>query len=214
MPLVITCPKCSKRYQVADAAAGKQVRCQHCQTTFVAAAQAPAPTPSPLDPLAVSDPLGGADLARLPAATLPSTTPNPLGAPVRSPASSFYPPAPAAASFGVSNPSGGPTDNVMRMICGGMLAVSLLFILASIGIFAATGTVYLVVAAFAPLFVILGVAGLISPNVVRAIGKYGGHLHWHYKAVGYALMTLYFAILVLLLIGFFAFDFQPVRPGQ
>ena len=40
MPLVDSLPKCSKRYQVADAVAGKQVRCQQCQTAFVATAPA------------------------------------------------------------------------------------------------------------------------------------------------------------------------------
>jgi hypothetical protein len=61
---------------------------------------------------------------------------------------------------------------------------------------------------------ILGVAGLISPNVVRAVGKYGGHLPWQYKAVGWALMGLYFVILILLMVALFAAGFQPDRPGR
>jgi predicted Zn finger-like uncharacterized protein len=216
MPLVIHCPKCAKRYQVADATAGKQVRCQQCQTTFVAAAQAPAP--APLDPLGVNDPLAGADLSRLsaanlPAAALPSTTANPLGAPVRSAASSFYPAAPAAASTGVSNPSGGPTDAVMRMISGGMLAAGIIMVVGSIAMNAANQGVYLAVIGLAPLALILGTAGLICPNVVRAVGKYGGHLSWHYNAIGYGLLGLYFVILILLMVGLFMAGFRPDRPG-
>jgi predicted Zn finger-like uncharacterized protein len=220
MPLVITCPKCSKRYQVPDAAAGKQVRCQQCQTAFVAAAHAPAP--ALLAPLGVSDPLAGADLSRLPSANLPTAnlpaaTPlgnaNPLGAPVRSAAGGFYPAAPAAAATGISNPSGGPTDAVMRMVSGGMLAAGLIMVVGSIAMTAANQGVYLAVIGLAPLALILGTAGLISPNVVRACGKYGGHLPWQYKAIGYGLFGLYFVILILLMVGLFMAGFRPDRPG-
>jgi predicted Zn finger-like uncharacterized protein len=213
MPLVIHCPKCAKRYQVADAAAGKQVRCQQCQTTFVAAARAPAPAPAPLDPLGVNDPLGGANLSHLPAAAVPAASANPLGTPVKSTAGGFYPAAPTAASTGVSNPSGGPTDNVMRLISGAMLALGLVMTVGSLALNAANGTVYLAVIGLAPLCLILGIAGLISPNVVRACGKYGGHLPWQYKAIGYGLMGLYLVILILLMIGLFMAGFQPDRPG-
>lgn len=213
MPLVIHCPKCAKRYQVADAAAGKQVRCQQCQTTFVAAAQAPAPAPAPLDPLGVNDPLGGADLSRLPAAAVPAASANPLGTPVKSTAGSFYPAAPAPTASGISNPSGGPTDAVMRMVSGGMLAAGIIMVVGSIAMNAANQGVYLAIIALAPLALILGIAGLISPNVVRACGKYGGHLPWQYKAIGYGLMGLYLVILILLMIGLFMAGFQPDRPG-
>ena len=145
--------------------------------------------------------------------------PSPLGRcqPTRSPvgrlASSFYPPAPSGSSSGVSNPSGGPTDAVMRMVSGGMLAAGIVMVVASIAMNAANGSVYLAVIGLAPLALILGTAGLISPNVVRAVGKYGGHLSWHYKAVGYGLLGLYFVVLILLMVGLFAAGFQPDRPG-
>ena len=202
MPLVIQCPNCSKRYQVADAVAGKQVRCQQCQTAFVAAASAPAPAVAPLaphDPFGASDPLAGADLSQLPA--------------VASPLGRLSHPASPGGVAGVSNPSGGPTDTGMRLVSGAMLAVGILLVVASLAINAATGTVYLAVIGLAPLALILGTAGLISPNVVRAVGKYGGHLSWHYKAAGYGLLGLYFVVLVLLMIGLFLAGFQPDRPG-
>jgi predicted Zn finger-like uncharacterized protein len=209
MPLAIQCPKCSKRYQVADAAAGKQVRCQQCQTAFVAsatplAAAAPAPL-APPDPFAASDPLGRAN---------PLGSPNPLGTLPAAPTSGYYPAAPRPALGGVSNPSGGPTDAMMRLVSGGMLAMGVFITVGSIALLAATDSVYLFVVALAPLCIILGIAGLIDPNVVRAVGKYGGHLGWHYKAIGYALMGLYLVILILMLIAFFALGFQPDRPGM
>jgi predicted Zn finger-like uncharacterized protein len=197
MPLVIQCPKCAKRYQVADAVAGKQVRCQQCQTAFVAAVPAPA-----VAPLAPADPFGGSD----PLAKLPGVT-SPLGGQVL--ATNPYAPASPVSAAGVSNPSGGPTDAMMRVISGAMLAAGLVMVVATL----ATETVYLAIIALAPLALILGTAGLISPNVVRAVGKYGGHLSWHYKAVGYALMGLYLVVLILLLVGLFLAGFQPDRPG-
>lgn len=216
MPLQIQCPKCAKRYQVADAVAGKQVRCQQCQTAFVAAATPPAAAaaPAPLaapDPFAANNPLGNAN-------PLGSANPlgdsNPLGTLPAAPTSSFYPTAPRPSLGGESNPSGGPTDSMMRLASGAMLGLGIVIVVGSIALLAATDTVYLFVVALAPLCVILGIAGLISPNVVRAVGKYGGHLSWHYKAIGYALLGLYFVILILMLIAFFALGFQPDRPGM
>lgn len=215
MPLQIQCPKCAKRYQVADAVAGKQVRCQQCQTAFVAVATPPpAAAPAPLtlpDPFAANDPLGKANPL---GSANPLGASNPLGALPAAPASSFYPAAPRPSLGGVSNPSGGPTDAMMRLASGAMLALGVVIIVGSIALLAATDSVYLFVVALAPLCIILGIAGLIDPNVVRAVGKYGGHLSWHYKAIGYALLGLYFVILILMLIAFFALGFQPERPGM
>src|SRR5437762_12059918 len=38
MPLVTKCAQCQRPLQVPDSAAGKPVRCPHCQKVFVAAA--------------------------------------------------------------------------------------------------------------------------------------------------------------------------------
>src|SRR5688572_16766208 len=136
MPLVIHCPSCSKRYQVGDALAGKQVRCQQCGTTFAAVQALPSAAAAPVAaasaPLATSDPLAGLNLSSLPAAaptanfgsSNPLGTPpglggnSPLGNPVTmhggySPAGVWTP----ASAGDVSNPSGGPTDFVMRLVC-------------------------------------------------------------------------------------------------
>jgi hypothetical protein len=207
---------------VADAAAGKQVRCQQCQTAFVAAAPSPAPAAvAPLaapDPFAPRDPLGRAN-------PLGSSNPlgggsNPLGTLPGSSPANYYPAAPSSGlgggfggAGGVSNPSGGPTDAVMRMVCGGMLAGGLLMVAITVGMLAHDGSVYVALVALAPLAILLGIAGLISPNVVRAVGKYGGHLSWQYKAAGYAVLGVYFVILVVILIAMFTVGFQPDRPG-
>ncbi len=204
MTLVIHCPKCAKRYQIAEALAGKQVRCQQCQTAFVATPPPGVESPLPLDPLGFADPLAGSNLS--PLGTGPSLPAAPLG--------SSYPSAPHATRQGVSNPSGGPTDTTMRLVCGGMLAAGLILTIASLAMLAMEGTLYIAVVALAPLALILGIAGLISPDVVRACGKYGGHLPWQYKAVGYGLFAIYFVILALLLVGLFATGFQPDRPGR
>jgi predicted Zn finger-like uncharacterized protein len=204
MPLSISCPRCAKRYQVAETLAGKQVRCQQCGTTFVASAAA-----APLDPLA------GVDLGGLPPAPAPGlgAAANPLGKPAGSGSEAYAPAQNYGLQSSVTNPSGGPTDFGMRLVCAGMLAGGLLLLIINLVMQATTGTLYLALVAFVPLFLMLGVAGLISPNVVRAMGKYGGHLSWHYKAIGYGILGLYFVVLVALMVGLFAAGFRPDRPG-
>jgi hypothetical protein len=117
-------------------------------------------------------------------------------------------------AVGVSNPLGGPTDAMMRIVSGAMLAGGIVLIVGSMAMYATTGSFYLVAVALAPLALLLGTAGLISPNVVRAVGKYGGHLSWHYKAVGYGVLGLYFVILILLIVGLMLSGFEPDRPGR
>lgn len=41
MSQVVACPKCQKKYQVADAALGKQLKCPACQTIFIPANNRP-----------------------------------------------------------------------------------------------------------------------------------------------------------------------------
>jgi hypothetical protein len=58
---------------------------------------------------------------------------------------------------------------------------------------------------------LLGITGLISPNVVRAGGKFGGHLPWQYKAIFYALMGLWIVIAIAITVGLIAGGFRPER---
>jgi predicted Zn finger-like uncharacterized protein len=215
MSITIQCPNCAARYQVDDATSGKRVRCKQCANVFTATG---AEAAVPVAPLVSSDPfspLGGLDLAQLPA--LPASpqqqaATNPAwnaGFPAQPSLASAFP-----SSFGrTENPSGGPTDMQMRLVCAGMLVFGLILAIGSMILLANTGTVYLAAGVLIPLMIVLGIAGLISPNVVRAVGKYGGHLEWHYKALGYGALVLSFALMILLMIGFFMIGFEPDRPG-
>jgi predicted Zn finger-like uncharacterized protein len=205
MPLVIGCPKCGKKYQVGDNLAGKQVRCQQCSTAFVAAAQQPA-TPA-------ADPLADLSLASLPATSAPNPlgpAVNPLGAPT-----SPLGPAPAGASQsawkqqGVSNPSGGPTDKAMRLGSVAMVALGLFLFGINFVMDKTQGAIYLAPLFLAPLALILGIAGVINPNVVRAAGKYGGHLPWQYKAIGIGLVCLSLVITGLLVVMVIGGGYRP-----
>jgi predicted Zn finger-like uncharacterized protein len=195
MPLVIHCPNCASRYEVAEATAGKRVRCKQCQTVFTAEAEtlalAPLENNSPLDPL------GGVNLAQfpaLPAASAPRFSELPSQSAWPSPGS----------SGGTVRPLEGPSDTQMRLVCAGMIGMGLFLAIGSVIMHNINGTIYLAVIVLIPLMLVLGPAGLISPNVVRACGKYGGHLPWQYKAAGWGVMGLSFVLMILLGIGLLA----------
>jgi predicted Zn finger-like uncharacterized protein len=191
MALVVDCPHCAKRYRVDESVGGKRVRCQQCGNTFTAQSAASPPAPNP--------PAGDlwSELG------LPQTPPQPTMA-------SYHA---VAANAGISNPSGGPTDAQMRLVCCGMLALVVVVVLGSMVLEAAQGVVYLGILVLMPLMLVLGIAGLISPNVVRAAGKYGGHLPKHYKVAGWGVISLSFVLMILMFIGFFMAGFEPARPG-
>lgn len=130
-----------------------------------------------------------AEIAALPAA------PNPLGAAVAT-----RPGAPAIA---------GPSDAAMRLASAGLTVLGLVMLVATFVMDQSQGMIYLMPLAIAPLGLILGIAGLISPNVVRAAGKYGGHLSWHYKATAWALMGLCLVVTLLLLGWVLSSGYRP-----
>ena len=202
--MLIHCPNCAARYEVADATAGKRVRCQKCQSVFTAETAAP-PTLDPLSPSSSHDPFAGVNLAQfptLPAASAPRYSELPVQSPWPSPGS----------SGGFAPPPEGPTDTQMRLVSAAMLGLGLILAIGSVILHANTGTVYLAAVALIPLTVVLGIAGLISPNVVRACGKYGGHLPWTYKAAGWGLIGLSFVLMIALGFGLFSAGFQPDQP--
>jgi len=186
------------------------VRCQKCGTTFVAAADAPSPSLSAASP--PSDPLGGIDLAALPpmrSSPALGGAANPLGTPISSSLGSYSQTLRPAASSAVSNPLGGPTDTVIRLICGGgFLGGGLVLLAISAATNAARGMVYLTPLLLAPLLIVWGIAGLIAPNVIRGAGKFGGHLPWHYKAIFYGLMGVWFLIVIVMLVGLAASGYR------
>lgn len=200
MTLNIACGKCGKKYQVGDQLAGKQVRCQGCGTVFVAQppAQASVAELDPLDDLTLA-PLPAAPSSAFPNAVgLGGSSLNPLGSlPAKSTGTAWQP-------GDVSSPSGGPPDSTMRLISGGLVLAGCFLLAINYFLDRTQGAIYLAPVFLAPLALIMGIAGVISPNVVRAAGKFGKHLPWQYKAVGAGLMVLYLVVLVLLAMGLYS----------
>ena len=215
----LSCPSCQKPYQVPDTLAGKQVRCQKCAHVFVAAAP-PALEPllgadlPPLErelllPSETSARLAQAPLGSLTASTLGtphSTTGNPLG----------YDPI-CVGSFAPSYvgqeapPLGGPTDSQMRWGSAGSLALGVALAGLCLLTHMLGDGIYLWPLFIAPLLVLLGIAGLIDPNITRAVGKYGKHLPLHYKLIAWGLMAVWGLIVILLVIVMVNLGFRMGR---
>ena len=53
--------------------------------------------------------------------------------------------------------------------------------------------------------------GLINPNVVRAVGKYGKHLSLHYKLIAWGLMGVWGFIVILLVVVMVSLGFRAGR---
>lgn len=201
MSLSIQCSNCGAQYEVPDNTQGKRVRCKKCQHVFAAAGVTPvaAAPPSPLAASSQFDPLGGVDLSQFP--SLPTAT---------APKFSQLPAQPMwGSSGGPAGPPEGPTDTQMRLISAAMLGLGVILAVGSVMMHATTGSVYLAAVALIPLTMVLGTAGVISPNVVRACGKYGGHLPWQYKAAGWGLIGLSFVLMAVLMIAMFSAGFKP-----
>jgi hypothetical protein len=97
----------------------------------------------------------------------------------------------------------------MRLLCAGMTVLGLILLVATFVMDRTQGMIYLAPLALAPLALILGVAGAISPNVVRAAGKYGGHLPGHYKATAWGLMGLYVVVTLALVVWALSGGYRP-----
>jgi hypothetical protein len=214
MPISLSCPSCNKPYSVPDVLAGKQVRCQQCSHVFtVAPPQTLALQPTALDPLFGADlpPLGAPlpSAALLPAAGL-GTPLSPGGRPL-----GFAPPidpyAPSAYGGPAAPPLEGPTDFQFRMGSLAAIGIALLLIGICVGSYLFDGSVFLYPLLLAPLLVLVGIAGLIDPNVCRALGKYGTHLPFTYKLIACGLMGIWFVIVIILVIVMVNMGFKPGR---
>jgi predicted Zn finger-like uncharacterized protein len=221
MPISLSCPSCQKPYQVPETLAGKQVRCQKCSHIFTVAAAAPVLTPAAaarapaapaLDPLLADlPPLGPA----LPAATtLPAAglgTPlSPGGRPLG------YAPQPnpyAPPSFGgpTAPPLEGPSDTQFRLGAAAAVGLGLLLAAICVGTYLFDESVFLWPLFIAPLLILIGIAGLIDPNVCRALGKYGTHLPIHYKLIAWSLMGVWIVIVGILVVVMANMGFRPGR---
>lgn len=210
MPLSLNCPNCQKAYSVPDSLAGKQVRCQKCSHVFTVAAPPEPLRPVAIDPLAVAElpPLAGfgpaLSVGQNPLGTLPPA--NPLGyAPL--PASSFAP------SYGgpQAPPLEGPTDAQFRWGSAAAIAIGIALVGLCVISYVVDQSVFLYPLLLAPLLILLGIAGLIEPNVVRAVGKYGKHLPLHYKLIAWGLMGVWLVVLVIIVIAMVQLGFRPGR---
>ena len=97
----------------------------------------------------------------------------------------------------------------MRLLSAGMAVLGVVMLVATLVMDRTQGMIYLAPLALAPLSLIMGIAGVISPVVVRAAGKYGGHLSWHYKAAAWGLMGLCLVVTLLLLAWAVSRGFRP-----
>lgn len=211
MPISLSCPSCQKAYSVPDSLAGKQVRCKDCSHVFaVAAPQSAQVAPAVLQPLLAAElpPLGGygpsLPAGQNPLGTLPPA--NPLGyAPL--PAGSFAP------GYGgpQAPPLEGPTDAQFRWGSAAAIAIGIALIGLCVVSYLVDESVFLYPLLLAPLLILLGIAGLIEPNVVRAVGKYGKHLPLHYKLIAWGLMGVWLVVLVILVIAMVKLGFRPGR---
>ncbi len=93
----------------------------------------------------------------------------------------------------------GPSDNMMRLVSGGMILAGLVLMGVNHAKAVMDDEVYIIALILGPFALAFGVAGAISPNVVRAAGKYGKHLPSHYKwiagAVGLVALSIGFLLM-------------------
>jgi predicted Zn finger-like uncharacterized protein len=215
MPISLACPSCQKPYNVPDTLAGKQVRCQKCSHVFTVTAPQLAPLqPTALDPLLAGDlpPLGPA----LPsgAATLPSAGLGPPLSPGGRPLGYAPQPNPyASPSFGgpTAPPLEGPSDTQFRLGAAAAIGLGLLLAAICVGTYLFDESVFLWPLFIAPLLILIGIAGLIDPNVCRALGKYGTHLPMHYKLIAWSLLGVWLVIVAILVVVMVNMGFRPGR---
>ncbi|HUE73482.1 MAG TPA: hypothetical protein VMP01_21570 [Pirellulaceae bacterium] len=96
---------------------------------------------------------------------------------------------------------------------GSLAAIGIALLLGGIcvGSYVFDGSVFLYPLLLAPLLVLIGIAGLIDPNVCRALGKYGKHLPFTYKLIAGSLMAVWFVIVIILVIVMVNLGFKPGR---
>jgi hypothetical protein len=93
-----------------------------------------------------------------------------------------------------------------------MIGFAAALIIVSMLIQAFTGTVFLIVLGLVPLLFILGIAGLISPNVIRGMGQHGGHLPSHYKFIGWGVTGFSILLMIPIMILMYQAGFRTNVP--
>jgi len=170
----VSCEHCGRRYQVQPKMSGRAVKCKVCGHQFTI-------------PHAESSPLQES------AANMPIETgvPSPITSATNDAPNNNFPTA-----------SEGPSDKVMRLVAGGMIIGSMLLLGLNHATAVMNDEVYLFALALGPFALTLGIAGLISPNVLRAAGKHGKHLPLGYKstAAAFGLAGLLLCLLLVFVV--------------
>ena len=151
------CEQCGKTFAMRPELLGKRVKCAGCGNVFVVNEQ-PRNSPSTdvvLHPTEMAQP--------------ESPVPDVEGA--------------TESSLFHWDSERGPTDRQFRVGSLFVIAVTILGTLLVIS-FERFGIKGLVILALGPFVVFYGLAALVDPNIVRAVGKYGKHLSTRYKIIG------------------------------
>lgn len=98
-----------------------------------------------------------------------------------------------------------PSDKSLRLLSGALFGGGLLMLGANHAQSVMSNEVYPAALVLGPIVVMLGLAGLISPNLLRSAGKHGKHLPLHYKLIAAA-----FGVAGLLLGLLLAFVVYPM----
>lgn len=149
----VSCDKCGRGYRVKPELTGRAVKCKACGNQFT--------IPQP-DITSAPDPV--VDLSSV------GDTPAPFVA-----ASNVASPLDEATAVE------GPNDKVMRLISVGLFFAGLLLLVVNHITSVMNSEVYLAALGLGPIALMLGLAGVISPNILRSAGKYGKHLPLRYK---------------------------------
>jgi hypothetical protein len=192
MTFVVVCPQCGRKYNLREELAGKQVRCSQCLANFSAQAAADPPEQLPI--------LGANYFAE----TQPAAHSQPGG---------HYLPSGAWVAAGSVPPSAdtGPSDARFRLIGAAMVGTGLSLAGVTFLMHVYSNEIFLLPLVIIPASLILGVAALINPDINRSLGMWGKHLPWHYRAIGWGLMTVSLILGLMLLV--LALSIGGYRPG-
>jgi hypothetical protein len=192
MTLVVACPQCDRKYSLREEFAGKQVRCARCSAVFSALAAA-----DPLPELSNLEPNYFAELPPV-AHSHPGGAYRPNGIWV---AGGFAPPTFAA----------GRTDTYIRLkgaaaIGGGLLLVAITYLT-----HVYLGNIFLMLVASIPLFLIIGLTGLIAPDIMRAVGFWEKPPRMPQGASAWGLLAV--SLILGLLLVILVFTVGGYKPG-
>jgi hypothetical protein len=194
MTFVVVCPQCGQKYNLPEELAGKQVGCPQCHADFSAQASA--------DSVPQLSNLGTTDFAAMqsPAHSHPGGHYLPSGAWVA-----------GANVRTTATVNTGPSDTRFRLIGAGLVGLGVFLAGMTFLMHVYANEIYLLPVVLIPMCLILGVTALIFPDITRSMGIFGKHLPWHYRAIGWGLMTVSLILGVILLV--LVFSLGGYRPG-